>query len=61
MAKWIVHLVQNYILNPPIKLLFALGIAPPGYALLETIGWNAINSCVLIDLPILRRRKIRCQ
>jgi len=25
-------------LNPPIKLLFALGIAPPGYALLETIG-----------------------
>jgi deazaflavin-dependent oxidoreductase (nitroreductase family) len=24
--------------TPPIKLLFALGIVPPGYALLETIG-----------------------
>jgi deazaflavin-dependent oxidoreductase (nitroreductase family) len=34
----IVHLLQKYFLNPPIKILFALGIAPPGYALLETIG-----------------------
>jgi deazaflavin-dependent oxidoreductase (nitroreductase family) len=34
----IVHALQKYVLNPPIKLLFALGIAPPGYALLETIG-----------------------
>jgi deazaflavin-dependent oxidoreductase (nitroreductase family) len=34
----IVHVVQKYLLNPPIKLLFALGVAPPGYALLETIG-----------------------
>ena len=25
-------------LNPPIKLLFALGVVPPGYALLETTG-----------------------
>ena len=32
------HLLQKYLLNPPIKLLFALGVVPPGYALLETIG-----------------------
>lgn len=38
MKHRIVHLLQKYVLNPPIKLLFALGIAPPGYALLETIG-----------------------
>lgn len=34
----IVHALQKYVLNPPIKLLFAFGIVPPGYALLETIG-----------------------
>ena len=34
----IVHALQKYVLNPPIKLLFAMGVAPPGYALLETIG-----------------------
>jgi deazaflavin-dependent oxidoreductase (nitroreductase family) len=34
----IVHALQKYVLNPPIKLLFALGVAPPGYALLETTG-----------------------
>jgi deazaflavin-dependent oxidoreductase (nitroreductase family) len=33
-----VHLLQKYFLNPPIRILFALGIAPPGYALLETVG-----------------------
>ena len=38
MKHGIVHLLQKYVLNLPIKLLFALGIAPPGYALLETIG-----------------------
>lgn len=38
MKHRIVHALQKYFLNPPIKLLFALGIAPPGYALLETIG-----------------------
>jgi deazaflavin-dependent oxidoreductase (nitroreductase family) len=38
MKHRIVHLLQKYVLNLPIKLLFALGIAPPGYALLETIG-----------------------
>jgi hypothetical protein len=38
MKHRIVHTLQKYVLNPPIKLLFAVGIAPPGYALLETIG-----------------------
>lgn len=38
MKQRIVHTLQKYVLNPPIKLLFALGIAPPGYALLETTG-----------------------
>lgn len=33
-----VHALQKYFLNPPIKALLALGVAPPGYALLETIG-----------------------
>ena len=33
-----VHLLQKYVLNPPVKLLFALGVAPPGRALLETVG-----------------------
>ena len=38
MKHEIVHALQKYVLNPPINLLFALGIVPPGYALLETIG-----------------------
>jgi len=38
MKHRIVHLLQKYSLNPPIKFLLAIGIAPPGYALLETIG-----------------------
>jgi deazaflavin-dependent oxidoreductase (nitroreductase family) len=38
MKHRIVHLLQKYLLNPPIKILFAIGIARPGYALLETIG-----------------------
>ena len=38
MKRQIVRTLQKYILNPPVKLLLALGLAPPGYALLETIG-----------------------
>ena len=38
MKRHIVHFLQKYVFNPPIKLLFALGIVPPGYALIETIG-----------------------
>jgi deazaflavin-dependent oxidoreductase (nitroreductase family) len=33
-----VRLLHRYVLNPPIVLLFRLGIVPPGYAMLETIG-----------------------
>jgi len=38
MKQQIVHALQKYVLNPPIKLLFAIGIVLPGYALLETTG-----------------------
>ncbi len=38
MKHRIIHLLQKYFLNPPIKFLFAIGLVPPGYALLETIG-----------------------
>ena len=38
MKHKIVHFIQKYLFNPPIKLLFALGIVLPGYALLETTG-----------------------
>jgi deazaflavin-dependent oxidoreductase (nitroreductase family) len=33
-----VRALQRYLLNPPIRWLFALGVIPPGYALLETTG-----------------------
>jgi deazaflavin-dependent oxidoreductase (nitroreductase family) len=38
MKHRVVHLLQKYFLNPPIKILYALGITPPGCALIETIG-----------------------
>lgn len=38
MKRRVVQFFQKYAFNPPIKLLFALGIAPPAYALLETTG-----------------------
>jgi len=38
MKHRIVHFLQKYLFNPPIKFLIALGLVPPGYALLETIG-----------------------
>ena len=38
MKHQVVHALQKYVLNPPIKMLFAIGVVPPGYALLETIG-----------------------
>jgi hypothetical protein len=34
----IVHALQKYVLNPPIKALFVMNMVPPGYALLETTG-----------------------
>lgn len=38
MKHRLVHTSQKYLLNPPIRLLFALQVVPPGYALLETVG-----------------------
>jgi deazaflavin-dependent oxidoreductase (nitroreductase family) len=38
MKHRVVHALQKYVLNPPIKLLFAMGVVLPGYALLETTG-----------------------
>jgi deazaflavin-dependent oxidoreductase (nitroreductase family) len=34
----LVHLLQKYLFNPPVRLLFALGVLPPGFAILETTG-----------------------
>jgi len=38
MKHRIVHRLQKYLLNPPIKLALAVGLPLPGYALLETKG-----------------------
>jgi deazaflavin-dependent oxidoreductase (nitroreductase family) len=38
MKHRIVHTLQKYVLNPPIKLALAVGLPLPGYALLETKG-----------------------
>ena len=38
MKHQIVHTLQKYLLNPPIKLALAIGLPLPGYALLETKG-----------------------
>jgi deazaflavin-dependent oxidoreductase (nitroreductase family) len=38
MKHWIVHTLQKYVLNPPIKIALAIGLPLPGYALLETKG-----------------------
>jgi deazaflavin-dependent oxidoreductase (nitroreductase family) len=38
MKHRIVHTLQKYLLNPPIKLALTIGLPLPGYALLETKG-----------------------
>ncbi len=38
MKHRIVHFLQKYLFNPPIMFLFAIGLVPPGYGLLETTG-----------------------
>jgi deazaflavin-dependent oxidoreductase (nitroreductase family) len=38
MKHRVVHLLQKYVMNPPIKAMLSLGVAPPGYAFLETTG-----------------------
>jgi hypothetical protein len=49
MKHRVVHALQKYLLNPPIKLLFAMGLAPPGYALLETTRCKTGKSCRTIS------------
>jgi deazaflavin-dependent oxidoreductase (nitroreductase family) len=34
----VVRALQRCLFNPPIRLLLGLGVVPPGYALLETLG-----------------------
>jgi deazaflavin-dependent oxidoreductase (nitroreductase family) len=34
----VVHRLQKYLMNPPVKALLRAGLVPPGYVLLETIG-----------------------
>jgi len=38
MKHRIVHMLQKYLLNPPIKVALTWGVPLPGYALLETKG-----------------------
>jgi deazaflavin-dependent oxidoreductase (nitroreductase family) len=38
MKHRIVHVLQKYLFNPPVKFTFAIGLAMPGRALLETTG-----------------------
>jgi hypothetical protein len=57
MKHQIVHALRKYGLNPPIKLLFALGIVPPGCALLEkSVGDCTNGSCMSCSCKIRRRR-----
>jgi hypothetical protein len=44
MKRKIVHRVQEYLLNPPIKLLWALSVVPPRYALIER--WNFLPTAL---------------
>jgi len=39
----VVRLLQKYVINPPLKAAFTLGLAPPSYALIETIGRKSGN------------------
>jgi len=38
MKRRVVHFLQKYLFNPPVKLFIRDGVVRPGYALLETIG-----------------------
>jgi deazaflavin-dependent oxidoreductase (nitroreductase family) len=38
MKHRVIRVIQKYVLNPPVRALLAIGIAPPFYALLETTG-----------------------
>jgi deazaflavin-dependent oxidoreductase (nitroreductase family) len=38
MKHRLVHLLQKFVFNPPVRLALTLGLIPPSYALLETVG-----------------------
>ena len=38
MKRRVIRALQKYVINPPVRAAFALGLAPPFYALLETTG-----------------------
>jgi deazaflavin-dependent oxidoreductase (nitroreductase family) len=38
MKYQLVHALQKYLFNPPLKFVLAVSLAVPGYAVLETIG-----------------------
>lgn len=38
MKHRLVHALQKYLLNPPVRLAMAIGAVPPSYSLLETVG-----------------------
>jgi hypothetical protein len=44
MKHRIVHTLQKFLLNPPIKLALAVGLPLPGCALLETTGRKSRKS-----------------
>ena len=45
MKHQIVHTLQKYFLNPPIKIALAMSLPLPGYALLDTAGTSAPRIC----------------
>jgi hypothetical protein len=60
MKHRIVHFLQKYVFNPPVKLLFAVGLVRPGYALLETVGRQLLaretNSVVAREMRMIDER-----
>jgi hypothetical protein len=59
MKHRIVHFLQRYLFNPPIKFLFAIGLIPPSMWGLARIGRRLAEGLELSsdgDLPWLRSR-----
>ncbi len=38
MKQRVVRRLQKHLLNPPVRLLLEIGLAPPGYCIIETVG-----------------------
>jgi deazaflavin-dependent oxidoreductase (nitroreductase family) len=49
MKRRVAHFLHKYLFNPPVKLLFAVGLARPRSALLET---TARRTCKLRRTPV---------